>query len=53
MTKKTAPPRPRRRTDLRPEYRFNYSVSRPNRFAAHFAAGAEAVKPDATVPEGV
>ena len=38
-----------RRTDLRPEHRFDYSVSRPNRFAAHAATGAVAVLLDPDV----
>lgn len=49
-------PRPKksgsRRSDLRTEYRFDYSVSRPNRFAPHAAAGAEALKVDEGAPKG-
>lgn len=41
-----------RRSDLRAEYRFDYSVSRPNRFAAHSDSGEATVKVDPDVPEG-
>ncbi|HEX4952020.1 MAG TPA: hypothetical protein VF017_01310 [Thermoanaerobaculia bacterium] len=35
--------------DLRPEYRFDYSRAKPNRFAAQFEAGAVAVVLDPDV----
>lgn len=38
-----------RRSDLKAEYRFDYSVSRPNRFAAHATSGAVAVLLDPDV----
>ena len=38
-----------RRSDLKAEYRFDYSVSRPNRFAEHAASGAVAVLLDPDV----
>lgn len=48
--KKPSSPKPRpRKTDLRTEYRFDYSESRPNRFAAQAASGAVAVLLDPDV----
>ncbi len=44
-TRKTAS----RRSNLKAEYRFDYSVSRPNRFAAHATSGAVAVLLDPDV----
>ncbi len=41
-----------RRSDLRVEFTFDYSVSRPNRFAAPADSGEAAVKVDPDVPEG-
>ena len=41
-------PRPSR-TDLRTEYRFDYSESRPNRFSSQAASGAVAVLLDPDV----
>src|SRR3970040_1188416 len=35
--------------DLRPEYRFDYSRAKPNRFAPQFAAGSVAVVLDPDV----
>lgn len=51
---KKPPPRKTRarRSDLRAEYRFDYSVSRPNRFAAHVASGVVAPPLDPDVPDG-
>lgn len=37
--------------DLRPEYRFDYSKARPNRFAARFQPGSVAVVLDPDVAE--
>ena len=49
MKKPSARKTSSRRSDLRAEYRFDYSVSRPNRFAAHAATGAVAVLLDPDV----
>jgi hypothetical protein len=48
--KKTPPAEPKPvPSDLRPEYRFDYSRSQPNRFADRFQAGAVAVVLDPDV----
>jgi hypothetical protein len=48
--KKTSPRRPRAAApDVRPEYRFDYTKARPNRFAARMGAGTIAVVLDPDV----
>jgi hypothetical protein len=48
--KKTPPVEPMPvSSDLRPEYRFDYSRSQPNRFADRFEAGAIAIVLDPEV----
>jgi hypothetical protein len=51
--KKTKPGsrRPKSDEDMLPEYRFDYSKAKPNRFAARLKAGVRAVVLDADVAE--
>ena len=48
--KQPSSPKPRRRrSDLEAEYRFDYSASRPNRFAVHAGSGVVAILLDPDV----
>ena len=51
--KKTKPVRIRKRSvnGMRPEYRFDYSKARTNRFAARYAAGSRVIVLDPDVAE--
>lgn len=46
---RTAKQQPQAENDLLPEYRFDYSKARPNRFAAQFQRGSRAVLLDPDV----
>ena len=43
MKKTSVPKKARRQEELKPEYRFDYSKAKPNRFAAKMTEGTVAV----------